>query len=56
MMIFIQYRGKLKDKFEHAMKKMEDPCKVILTLRKLKSVLPSLKLSVEKSSNEWCSV
>ena len=56
MMIFIQYRGRLTDKFEHAMQQIEAPCKVILFLGKLKSVLPSLKPSVEKRCNEWCSV
>ena len=31
------------------MKRIEAPCKVIMTLRKLKTVLPSLKAPVEKS-------
>ena len=48
-MIFLQYRGKLTEKFEHALKRIEAPCKVIMTLRKLKTVLPSLKAPVEKS-------
>ena len=47
--IFVQYRGKLTDKFKSSLKKLEIPCKVILTLRKLKTVLPSLKPSIEKS-------
>ena len=48
-MIFLQYRGKLTEKFEHALKRLEAPCKVIMTLRKLKTVLPSLKAPVKKS-------
>ena len=47
--LFLQYRGKLTEKFEHALKRIEAPCKVIMTLRKLKTVLPSLKAPVEKS-------
>ena len=42
-MIFSQYRGKLTEKFEHALKRIEAPCKVTMTLRKLETVLPSLK-------------
>ena len=47
-MVFLQYRGKLTERFEHALKKIEAPCKIIMTLRKLKTVLPSLKSPVEK--------
>ena len=45
---FLQYRGKITEKFEHALKRIEAPCKVI-TQRKSKSVLPSLKSPVEKA-------
>lgn len=48
-MIFLQYRGKLTDKFKCSLRKLEVPIKVILTLRKLKTVLPSLKPAIEKS-------
>ena len=48
-MIFLQYRGRVTDKFKYSLKKLELPVKVILTLRKLKTVLPSLKTSIEKS-------
>ena len=48
-MIFIQYRGKLTEKFTRTLKKMQAPCKVILTLRKLKTVLPGLKPPIEKA-------
>ena len=46
-MIFLQYRGKLTDKFKCSLKKLV-PIKVILTLKKLKTVLPSLKPAIEK--------
>ena len=48
-MIFLQYRGKLTDKFKCSLRKLGVPIKVILTLRKLKTVLPLLKPSIEKS-------
>ena len=48
-MFFLQYRGKVTEKFKLSLMKMEIPIKIILTLRKLKMVLPSLKPSVEKS-------
>jgi len=44
-MIFLQ----VTEKFKYSLKTMELPIKVILTLRKLKTVLPSLKPSVDKS-------
>ena len=47
--IFIQYRGKLTEKFVSSLNKIQAPCKMILTIRKTKSVLPSLKTTVEKS-------
>ena len=34
-MIFLQYRGRVTDKFKYALMKLELPIKVILTLRKL---------------------
>ena len=46
--IFIQYRGKCTDEFAHSLHKIKSPCSVIMTLRKPKTVLPSLKTSVEK--------
>ena len=38
-MVFLQYRGKMAEQFEHALKRIAAPCKVIMTLRKLKTVL-----------------
>ena len=48
-MIFIQYRGRVTDKFENALKRLKAPCKFIATLKKTKTCLPSLKQPVEKS-------
>ena len=40
--IFIQYRGKLSEEYERSLKRCHAPCNVIMTLRKMKTVLPSL--------------
>ena len=48
-LIFLQYRGRITEKFEQSLRKCKAPCKVVYTLRKVKSVLPSLKAPVEKS-------
>ncbi|XP_057290128.1 uncharacterized protein LOC130612790 [Hydractinia symbiolongicarpus] len=47
-MIFIQYRGRVSEKFETSMRKLNIPCKIIFTLKKLKSSLPPLKPVIEK--------
>ena len=47
-MIFIQDRGKSTEAFARALHRCKAPCTVVMTLRKLRSVLPSLKPSVEK--------
>lgn len=44
----IQYRGKSTEDFARALHKIDAPCMIVMTLRKLKSVLPSLKPPVEK--------
>ena len=48
VMLKIQYRGKSTEDYARALHKINAPCKVVMTLRKLKTVLPSLKPSVEK--------
>ena len=48
-LIFIQYRGRITEKFEQSLKRCTAPCKVVYTLRKVKSVLLSLKTPVEKA-------
>ena len=47
--LFVQYRGKSSDKYANDIKKTGVPVKVIFTLRKLKTVTPSLKPPVDKS-------
>ena len=46
-MLFLQYRGKVSDKFEQSLRKLTNQCKVIFTIKKLKSSLPTLKPTVE---------
>ena len=46
--MFIQYRGKSTEHYAHALHNLEVPCTVVMTLRKAKTVLPSLKPPVEK--------
>ena len=44
----VQYRGKCTEDYARALHKIQAPCVIVMTLRKLKSVLPSLKPAVEK--------
>ena len=46
-MLFVQYRGKCTEQYARALHKINAPCRIVMTLRKLKTVLPSLKPSVE---------
>ena len=46
--LFVQYRGKATEHFARALHQCEAPCTVVMTLRKLKTVMPSLKPPVEK--------
>ena len=46
--IFIQYRGKSTEDYARKLHQCKAPCNIIMTLRKLKTVLPSLKPQVEK--------
>ena len=47
-MFFLQYRGKITDKLSLSFKKLNAPCKVIMTMYKTKQTLPSLKPLVPK--------
>ena len=47
--IFVQYRGKGTDKFIESLNRLNAPCKVISTIKKLKTILPPLKAATEKS-------
>ena len=44
---FVQYRGKSTDQFAKALHDCQAPCVVVMTLRKLRTVMPSLKPPVE---------
>ena len=46
---YVQYRGKISDQFQRSLHKLNAPCIVTFTLKKLKTTLPSLKSSIEKS-------
>ena len=48
--IFIQYRGKGTEEYAHSLRNIKVPRIVIMTLRKLKTVLPSLKAAKKRSS------
>ena len=48
-LFFVQYRGKVTEQFERTLKRINAPIKVISTIRKLKTVLPSLKTPIEKA-------
>ena len=45
---YVQYRGKISEKYQASLKRSDAPVNVIFTLRKLKTVMPSLKPIVEK--------
>ena len=46
--LFIQYLGKASEDFARALHSIDAPCNTVFTMRKLKSVLPSLKPEIEK--------
>ncbi len=46
--IFIQYRGKCTEDYARSLHKSSAPCTIIMTLRKLKTTMSSLKPPVEK--------
>ena len=46
--IKVQYRGKSTEDYARALHKINAPCTMVMTLRKLKTALPSLKPPIEK--------
>ena len=48
-LLFLQYRGKNSETYARDLRKIGAPCRVIFSLRKLKTVTPSLKPPVEKT-------
>ena len=47
-LIFIEYRGKITEDFARSLQKANAPCHPVMTLRKLRTVMPSLKPAIEK--------
>ena len=47
-LVFVQYRGKVTEDFARALHRAEAPCNVVFTMRKLRTILPSLKPAVDK--------
>ena len=45
---FVNYRGKATEKLANDFKRLNAPCKVIMTTKKVKTVMPSLKSPVPK--------
>ena len=48
-MLLVQYRGKCTEAYARALHRIEAPCTVVMTMRKLKTLMPSLKPPVEKA-------
>ena len=48
-MFFVQYQGRVTDKFESVLRHIKAPVKFIATINKTKACLPSLKQSIDKS-------
>ena len=46
--VFLQYRGKCTDDYARALHRLQAPCTIVMTLRKLRTVLPSLKPPIPK--------
>ena len=47
--LFLQYRGKVTDDYIRALRHLKAPCDPVMTLRKLKTIMPSLKAVVDKA-------
>ena len=52
-LFMVQYRGKIFDDFKKALIKVKAPCRVTFTLKKLKTVLSSLKPSIDTPFKSW---
>ena len=46
--LMIQYRGKCSEEYARALHRCSAPCTIIMTIRKLRTTMPSLKPPVEK--------
>jgi len=45
---FVNYRGKATEKLANDFKRLNAPCKIVMTTKKVKTVMPSLKSPVPK--------
>ena len=52
-MFIMQYRGKISDELKRNLHKLNAPCRVVFTLKKLKNVLPSLKPVIKTPFKSW---
>ena len=52
-LVFVQYRGKVTEDFARALHRIKAPVTLVMTLRKLKTTLPSLKPQVRKELKSW---
>ena len=46
--VFVNYRGKATEKLANDFKRLNAPCKIVMTTKKVKTVMPSLKSPVPK--------
>ena len=46
-MIYVQYRGKCTENYARDLHKINAPCTIVMTMRKLSTILPSLKPKIE---------
>ena len=51
--VFLQYRGKCSEDYARSLHRCQAPCNIIFTLRKLKTLLPSLKPPCRESVLKW---
>ena len=47
-LLFLEYRGKVTEDYCRSLRKIDASCQPVLTLRKLKTVMPSLKPAIDK--------
>ena len=47
-LLFVQFRGKCTEDYARALHRSNAPCTIVMTLRKLRTVMPSLKPPIEK--------
>ena len=56
-MIFVEYREKITDDYERSLRKCNAPCTVVMTLKKLRTILPSfVETACRQISKKWGSI